>query len=216
MTYVSKHSPALPLRALLAAPLLLALAGCFSLGGDRTELAVYAPRIVLEADAGWPSIQRTLAIGEPTASSVLDSNRIAVRPDPQRLQVYAGAVWSDSAPSLVQSALVSAFDQAGRFTAVGRTTSDAPSDLLLQLDLLQFEAVYADSAGNPTAVVALKATLIDQRERRVLGSRVVTAEVPADGTQLPEVVPAFEAALVESARQLVPWVLKQAAQPIEK
>ena len=216
MTHASTHSPAPPLRALLAAPLLLALTGCFSLGGERTELAVYAPRVVLEADAGWPSIQRTLAIGEPSASSMLDSNRIAVRPDPQRLQVYSGAVWSDSAPSLVQSALVSAFDQTDRFTAVGRTTSDAPSDLLLQLDLLQFEAVYAEGTVNPAAVVAFKATLINQRERRVLGSLVVTAEVPADGTQLPEVVPAFEAALADSARQLVPWVLEQAAQPIEK
>jgi cholesterol transport system auxiliary component len=206
------RTPVFPTRLALAtllAPLLLS--GCFSIGGDKTTLEVYAPRTTLTANPEWPSLDATVAISEPSASTALDSNRIAVRPVPGRLQVYSGATWSDNAPVLVQSALVSAFDQSGRFKAVSRPTDDVAADLLLQLDLRQFEAVYGEDARRPTVVIELQATLIDQRKHQVLGSRTVRVEQASEEKKLREVVPVFEAALSEAATTLVPWVLEKGA-----
>jgi len=208
------HSRSLAMRArlpLLALLLPAMLSGCFSIGGDKTKLEVYAPRVDLKADAAWPSLKATLAIGEPTASTALDSNRIAVRPAPGRLQVYAGAIWSDNAPVLVQSALVSGFGQSDRFTSVTRPTSDVAADLLLQLDLRQFEAVYSNDASAPTVVIELQATLIDQRKQQVLGTRTVRIEQASEKKELREVVPMFESALTQAAATLVPWVLEKGA-----
>ncbi|MCE2945186.1 MAG: ABC-type transport auxiliary lipoprotein family protein [Lysobacteraceae bacterium] len=183
------------------------LTGCLSLGGDKADLAVYAPVIAIAPEATWPSVPLTLAIAEPQASTALDSVRIAVRPEPGRLQVYAGAVWSDRAPALVQSALVDAFDQAGRFKAVTRTTGELATDLRLDLDLRQFEAVYADDADTPTATVVVQATLVDVRRGTVLATRLFRAGHVAEREKLKAVVPGFEAALSEVARAMVPWVL---------
>ncbi|WP_397606808.1 ABC-type transport auxiliary lipoprotein family protein [Silanimonas sp.] len=194
-----------------ALPLVLAasLSGCLSLG-DKAELVVYAPQVSVTADEAWPKVDRTLAISEPNASALLDSNRIAVRPKPATLQVYSGAIWADSAPDLVQSALVGAFAEHGRFQAVVRPTDGLGADLLLRLDLRHFEAVYAEDAKTPTVVVELQATLVDQRTHRVIGSRRFRGEQSTEREKLPSVVPAFEAALGEVATAMMPWVLETA------
>jgi len=198
-----------PRRTALPLALAASLAGCLSLG-DKPELIVYAPQVAIATDEAWPALDRTLAIAEPDASTLLDSNRIAVRPKPTTLQVYSGAIWSDNAPVLVQSALVGSFADPGRFRAVVRPTDGLGADLLLRLDLRQFEAVYAEDAKTPTVVVELQATLVDQRAHRVIGSRRFRAEQPAEREKLPAVVPAFEAALGEVATAMLPWVLETA------
>lgn len=193
--------------ALMALATTVALAGCVSIG-DRAELTVYAPEVVIAVDEGLPALDRTLAISEPNASTMLDSNRIAVRPRPSTLQVYGGAVWSDTAPALVQAALVDAFGESGRFRAVVRPTDSVGADRMLRLDLRHFEAVYDDGAKAPTVVVELQATLIDQRRHRVLASRRFRAEQTAGREKLEQVVPAFESALGEVATAMLPWVLE--------
>ncbi|GAB3735799.1 hypothetical protein GCM10028794_15680 [Silanimonas algicola] len=194
-----------------ALPLVLAvfLAGCLSLG-DRAELVVYAPRVSVNAHDAWPTLDRTLAIGKPEASALLDSDRIAVRPGPATLQVYSGAIWADSAPDLVQSALVGSFADQSRLRAVVRPTDGLGADLLLRLDLRHFEAVYVDDAKTPTVVVELQATLVDQRAHRVIDSRRFRAERTTEREKLPSVVVAFEAALGEVATAMLPWVLEAA------
>lgn len=202
-----------PRRNALLLSIALALAGCVSIG-DKAELAVYAPSITVTADAAWPRTSSTLAIGEPNASAMLDGNRIAVRPTPAQLQVYSGAIWSDSAPDLVQATLIGAFAQGGHFAAVVRPTDGVGTDLLLRLDLRHFEAIYVDGADAPSVVVEMQATLVDQQRQRVVASRRFRAERPADGEKLPQVVPAFEAALGEVATAMLPWVLEGAPRDV--
>lgn len=197
-------------RPALVLAVAFALAGCVSIG-DKAELTVYAPDIRLRADDAPPALDLTLAISEPNSSTMLDSNRIAVRPKPSTLQVYGGAVWADTAPALVQAALVDAFGQSERFRAVVRPTDSVGADLLLRLDLRHFEAVYADGAKQPTVVVEVQATLVDQRRHRVTASRRFRAEHPAEREKLEAVVPAFEAALGDVATAMLPWVIEQSA-----
>lgn len=196
-------------RATLPLAFAALLSGCFSLG-DKPELVVYAPQVTVTPQSAWQQLNQTLAIATPEASTMLDSNRIAVRPKPSTLQVYGGAIWADSAPELVQSVLVDAFADHGHFRAVLRPTDGLGADLLLRLDLRHFEAAYAEDAKTPTVVVELQATLVDQRTHQVIGSRRFRAEQAAEREKLPAVVPAFEAALGEVATAMMPWVLETA------
>lgn len=206
--------PARPARTALLAAMMatasLGMVGCLSIG-DKADLKVYAPQIDITPDASWPRLERSLAIAEPHASTALDSPRIAVRPVPSQLQVYAGAVWSDTAPSLVQASLVNALAHSERFKAVVRPTDAISAELLLRLDLRHFEATYGENGGRPTVVVELSATLIDQRSQLVLGSREFRREQDSDKA-LPDVVAAFEAALEGLAMDLTPWILERGAE----
>lgn len=188
----------------------LLLAGCISLGGSPVEKTLYAPNPRIETDPDWPRVPLSLAIGEPLAGSLLDSRRIVVRPEPARLAVYAGALWADEAPLLVQSLLVRHFADSGRFAAVSRPTGTFAADLLLELELRHFEAVYADGALLPEVRIELQATLIDAQAQRVLASRVLRSVQASEGKALPAVMAAFEAALAANSRELLPWVLAEA------
>lgn len=198
-------------RSLLALLAALLLTGCISIGRDRPELTIYAPQVAITVDPAWPRLPLTLAIAEPQSSTALDSPRIAVRPGPDRLQVYAGVAWSDRAPALVQAALIDAFDQSGRFAAVTRPTGELASDLRLDLELRQFEAVYAEGASTPRVTLVLQATLVDARRGRVLATRALRVEEAAGSSKLASVIPGFEAALSAAGQALVPWVLETAA-----
>jgi len=202
--------PQLPIRTLLVVLAALLLAGCVHIGRDRPELTIYAPQVAITVDPTWPRSPLTLAIAEPQSSTALDSPRIAVRPGPGRLQVYAGVAWSDRAPALVQAALVDAFDQSGRFAAVTRPTGELATDLRLDLELRQFEAVYAEGAKAPRVILVLQATLVDTRRGRVLATRPLRIEEAAGSSELASVIPRFEAALSAAGQALVPWVLEAA------
>ena len=198
-------------RCLLALLAALLLAGCVQLGRERPALAIYAPQAVIAPDPDWPTRPLSLAITEPRSSTALDSTRIAVRPEPGRLQVYAGAAWSDRAPALVQSALIDAFDQGGRFVAVTHGSGELATDLRLDLELRQFEAVYTANAPAPTVTLVLQAVLVDVRRGQVLATKTLRIETPSEHSRLSEVIPAFEATLSAAAQALLPWALQATA-----
>lgn len=201
-------SVALPRRATSFVALSAALlVGCFSIGGEKAELTVYAPLPVVAKQDSWPTVDWSLAIAEPSSSTALDSPQIAVRPKPGQLQVYAGAVWSDSAPALLQSTLVRAFSAADVFDGVALQQAGIGSDRLLQLDIVQFEAVYTERGEPPQVVLAVNATLVDSRRLRPLASRSFRVVREAPGEKLREVMPVFEQALADLAGEMIGWSL---------
>ena len=186
---------------------LLLLSGCLSIGGEKKELAVYAPLPAVTPDAVWPRVGWSLAIAEPQSSTALDSPGIGVRPRPGQLQVYAGAVWSDSAPALLHQAMVQGFADSRRFAAVASTSQGVATDRRLELEVRQFEAVYTDGQPAPTVVIAVRAMLVETRSQRVLATQALNVALPAPGPALTEVVPVFEQALGQLAGQLIGWTL---------
>src|SRR3546814_9001580 len=90
----------------LAALLLAAtVAGCMSIGGPKEPVTIYAPQVRVTPDPAWPMADWQLSIGLPTASRMVDSVRIAVRPVPGELQVYKGAIWAKGPDEQLQDAL---------------------------------------------------------------------------------------------------------------
>src|SRR5262245_10032581 len=113
-----------PVRSVAGAlALALLLGGCaaWGLGGGAAVPAstLRAPDAVSRAGP----VRGQFVIPEPTAISVLDSERIVVRPSPGQIATLGGAQWSDRLPRLLQARLVETFENASRLRSVGR-----PSD----------------------------------------------------------------------------------------
>jgi cholesterol transport system auxiliary component len=199
-----------PTRLLPAVACLL-LAGCLGIGGGKgAPSRVFDLQPPAQATVQPPQPQQ-LAIGEPRAGQMLDSNRIAVRPTAAELQVYRGVSWRDPAPRLLHEALLRAFEDAGAFAAVTRVGSGMRGELLLLLDLRRFEAVYAAPGGPPQAQIELQATLLQGARGKALGSRRISATQPVAGTDAAEVVVALGQATATALDELVRWTHAQAA-----
>ena len=188
---MSKH----PLRFLLALLMALPLAGCISLIKEPDPIAVYALRPQLADNATLPTVNWSLTVIRPNAVAFLDSNRIAVRPEPNVLQVYKGANWSESLPDLVQANLVQALENSGRIKSVSRQNSGVPAEVAMLVDIRQFESVYAAGAKIPDAVIQMHVKVLEYPSNRVIAAQTFSVIVPSASKDIPDVVQAFESGL---------------------
>jgi cholesterol transport system auxiliary component len=192
--------------SLLAAGLCLLLGGCAALGGPKTEVKVYSPAAKITADPSWPAADWSLSVGVQAANQLIDSARIAVRPEPHRLQAYKDAAWADTAPDLLETTLVEGFEDSGKILAVGRLGSTARGDFGLFLELRAFETVYTD--GRPEAVIEAQVLLIRFRgDRGVVASKRFRQVVPGSAPELDAMVASFGQALSTMGTEVVGWAL---------
>ena len=192
---------------LCAALMLTALGGCLSLIKEPDPIATYSLRPETVADDGWKSADWALTVIRPNTSAFLDTNRIAVRPEPNVLQVYKGANWSDTLPDLVQTAVVEGFENSGKIKTVSRQNSGVPAEVALLLDIREFEAVYAPGARIPAASIRIHAKLLQYPSNRVIAIRTFSTDVPAASKRIPDVIQAFEQGMVRINGEIVGWSL---------
>jgi cholesterol transport system auxiliary component len=197
----------LPFLKLLAPACLLALAGCSVLaGGDRQSTTIYAPQVRVQADPAWPQVDWQLAIAKPSASRLIDSPRINVRPTPGELEVYRGATWSQPATDMLEDTLLRGFEDSGRIAGVARIATGIRSDYKLSIDLRRFEADYRGTEV-PAATIELNAKIIHSVDQRVVASRTFITTEQSSSTELAAVAKAFETVLEKTSTELIGWTL---------
>src|SRR5207342_1004627 len=134
-------------------------------------ISVYEPSAPSASSQGeWPQASWSLLVHKPVASQLLDNDRIVVRPDSGEITVYKGAAWTESAPELVQAAVLRRFEDSGRILSVARPGAGVRGDYQLQLDLRAFESKYT-SAGRPEAQVEIYARLVHTSDGEVAAAR---------------------------------------------
>ncbi len=190
----------LPLAVLLC----LQLSACSLLPAGEPRDLYRLPASPLPA-AATPGVPWTLRVNTPDASLLLDSTRIAVLPQGDRVSVYRGVRWSDRAPVLLRDRLIDALRDDGRIAAVSSDASRLPADLQLGGDLRAFQAEYV--GGRPEAHILFEARLIDGASQRILASRRFLVRQAAADASLQAVVSAFGQAADRLAAELLAWTL---------
>lgn len=125
----------------------------------------------------------TLIITPPRAASGFDSQRIIFVRGDHQLEYFAHSEWVDTPARMLGPWLAAALESTGSFGAVVLTPTSAAADWRLDTEIIRLQQ---DFRGTPSHVqFALRATLVDERTRRVLGSREFQAEAaaPADSPQ---------------------------------
>lgn len=195
------------IRAIVLVGAITLLGGCAAIGGPKTEVKVYAPASSVTVDPSWPALDWHLSIGTSAGNQMLDSSRIAVRPTPDRFQVYKGAAWADNAPELLQTALVEGFEDSGKVAAVGRFGSVTRGDAGLLVEVRAFETVYTD--GRPEAVIEVQVRLVKFRGGGTVGSKRFRQAVPGASPEVDDMVAAFGQALSAISTDIVGWTLAE-------
>jgi cholesterol transport system auxiliary component len=186
---------------------LLALAGCGSLiGPSGPPLQIYRLAPDFPAATGGASVTWQLSVGRPNTAQTLDSERIALVRG-ATMDYYADAQWNDTAPRLLQSLLVEAFERSGRITAVAPESEGLRTDYMLATELRDFDAQYDGASGAPTVVVDIAAKLIDSRGK-VIAARETRQTAPAAQNSVASVVAAFNQATSAALTDLVSWALQ--------
>lgn len=158
----------------------------------------------LAAPTIFPSVKETssaqLAVGEPTVTLGLDTQRILVTPQGDR-PGFADAQWSDSIPKLVQARLVQAFENFSLQRAVTRLAPEISADQQLLVDIRSFQV---SAAKDPTAEVVLTAKILS-KDGRVLASKIFAQEARLAELNPVTAAAAINAAFGKAAAEIVVW-----------
>jgi cholesterol transport system auxiliary component len=212
---VRPRGPArLAATAAAALSLLTLPAGCGGLIPKPPERQIYRTeaRFPSAMAAGFIALPRHpgvhLAIATPTASSGLDTDRIALARSPLSLDYYADAAWADDAPMLVRTALVEGFEKSAALASVGPAALGLYADFALETAIRDFEAVYDSRIGAaPRVVVALDLKLVHMPDRKIVAETLVRGEAPAAANAVPAIVGAFNTALGAAVENAIAWTL---------
>jgi cholesterol transport system auxiliary component len=194
-------------RLALVMALALACSGCVNslLGPSGEAPEIY--RLEVAGSAGDAArLPLALGVARPRAAASLDTERIAVVQPDNRFDYFAGMRWSEPAPQMLQALVVRVLQSDGRYEVVLATPSRAPTDVLLDLELRRFEAVYAAADVAPSVRVEIQATLVDPPRARRVSSIVASSEVAATGNRRDAVLDAYQRATAESVEALAAWL----------
>jgi cholesterol transport system auxiliary component len=119
----------------------------------------------------------TLIINPPRATAGFDSARIIYVREPHKLEYFAHSEWVDPPARMLTPLLVTAIENSGAFRAVVLTPNAATGDLWLDSEIIRLQHEFQTQ---PSRVrFTLRAYLIDDKTRRVLGWREFDAAVDA-------------------------------------
>ncbi len=195
-------------RAILVSGVsLVALSACSGIVGPPDAPQIYMLKPPPASAVNGPKVTWSLGVAQPNAPHDLDTDRLAISRSADTADYYANAVWQDRLPSIVQEALVDAFEASGRIDNVVRDAEGIRSDYLLKMDIDEFYARYDTPDGAPTAVVALEALMVGRQDRDLIARFGVKKEVPAGQNSIAAAVQAADNALGSALTDIVRWAL---------
>ncbi len=194
----------------LVAALALAGAGCtIDLPGQDVppKLFTLSPKSTYSSDL--PTVGWQLVVELPVTAESHNTLRIALRQGPLSLEYYKNARWTERAPVMVQTLLVESFENTGKIVAVARKATDLRADYVLKVDLREFQVEY-DTAGAPSAHVRLNVKLVKMPQRTIIASHKAERRKRAAGSDMNQVITAFDEALGGTLKSVVEWALRAA------
>jgi phospholipid/cholesterol/gamma-HCH transport system substrate-binding protein len=142
-----------------------------------------------------------LAVREPNAPIVYDSQKILARGPGGATAPLAGGQWSDSLPKLIQARLIQTFENAQLAGAVDRQADDVKTEYRLAIDVRSF---HLATAGTPIGDVELSAKILGE-DGKIIAAKTFRASAPAEGADAPAAAAALNEAFRMAASDLVVW-----------
>lgn len=186
--------------AALALILPLALGGCISVFPKAKPVQLYRFGDAVPAPAAAPGRPAVTVLKGPTVfPSAAAGDRILTVTGAETAYI-GGARWVAPAAVMFDDALLRAFDAPGSVRLVERGEPLAAASTL-RLDVRSFEARYP----GPTAVVQVRATLIRNADRTIVGEKMFDASVPASDNRQAPIVAAFDSAADKVIGDIRSW-----------
>ncbi len=201
-------------RAVVAATLAMALAGCISILPKQKPVPLYrfgAPAPAATQSTPSPASQITLRLAPISFSAPSAGDRI-LTVEGDRAAYIGGGRWVAPAATLFEGAVVQTFDSRGGPARLAARGEIAPVAAILKLDVRRFEARYeAGPDAAPVIVVEVYAALDGVAAQAQSRTRLFTARVPAADNRIGAVADAFDRAVDQILTQVVDWVGSGAA-----
>jgi phospholipid/cholesterol/gamma-HCH transport system substrate-binding protein len=172
-------------------------------GGAPAQKITYDLRAPGELGPANKTIKGQMAIPEPTAVAMLETQRMLFSPASD-VPEFAEFLWADAIPKLFQARLIESFENYDIAHAPLRTTDIGQTDFQLLIDVRRFR-VALDSG--PAAEIGLSARIVD-KDGKVIASRLFEESEKFDKVGPQTAVTAFNAAFGRIAKNMIAWTVQ--------
>lgn len=181
----------------------------YSLGGTPPSAPVAGQ--VVPPPAIIAATAPTLLINPPHAAAGFDSPRMIYLRDLHKLEYFALSQWVEAPARMLGPLLVTAIERTGAFRAVVLMPGAAAGEVRLDTDLIRLQHEFQTS---PSRVrLTLRATVVDDKTRRVLAWQTFEAVEPADSEDASGGVLAANRAVQKVVDQLARFMAATASAP---
>jgi phospholipid/cholesterol/gamma-HCH transport system substrate-binding protein len=172
-------------------------------GGTPAPKITYDLRAPGDLGPANKTIKGQLAIPEPTAVAMLETQRMLFSPA-KDYPDFADFLWADSIPKLLQARLIESFENYDIAHAPLRVADLGQTDFQLLIDVRRFR-IATDS--EPAAEVGLSARIVD-KSGKVIASRHFEGSQKFDKVEPPAAVAAFNDAFGKIAKDMIAWTVQ--------
>jgi phospholipid/cholesterol/gamma-HCH transport system substrate-binding protein len=172
-------------------------------GGTPAQKITYDLRAPQNLVPASKSIKGQLAIPEPTAVAMLETQRMLFSPVKDYLG-FADFLWADSIPKLLQARLIESFENYDIAHAPLRVADIGQTDFQLLIDVRRFR-IATDSA--PAAEIGLSARIVD-KNGKVIASRLFEDSQKFDKVEPSAAIAAFDDAFGRVAKEMIAWTVQ--------
>ena len=171
-------------------------------GGTPAQKITYDLRAPGDLGPANKAIKGQLAIPEPTAVAMLETQRMLFSPA-KDYPDFADFLWADSIPKLLQARLIESFENYDIAHAPLRVADLGQSDFQLLIDVRRFRIA---TGSEPAAEVGLSARIVD-KNGIVIASRLFEGSQKFDKVEPPAAVAAFNDAFGKIAKDMIAWTV---------
>ncbi|MET3970269.1 ABC-type transport auxiliary lipoprotein family protein [Bradyrhizobium sp. S3.9.1] len=172
-------------------------------GGTPAQKITYDLRTPQNLGLAGKTLSASLAIPEPTAVAMLQTQRMLFAPSGDNAG-FAEFLWADSIPKLVQARLIDSFENYDIAHAPLRTSDLGQADYQLLIDIRRFRIA---TEGEARVEIGLSARIVD-KNGKVVASRLVETSEKLDKVEPAAAVAAFDTAFARIAKELIGWTVQ--------
>jgi len=172
-------------------------------GGTPAQKITYDLRAPQNPGPAGKTVKGQLAIPEPTAVAMLETQRMLFSPA-KDFAGFADFLWADSIPKLLQARLIDSFENYDIAHAPLRAADVGQADFQLLIDVRRFQ-LAVESA--PAVEIELSARLVD-KSGKVIASRLFEESEKFEKVEPAAAVAAFNAAFGRIAKDMIAWTVQ--------
>ncbi len=172
-------------------------------GGTPAQKITYDLRAPQNPGPAGKTVKGQLAIPEPTAVAMLETQRMLFSPA-KDYAGFADFLWADSIPKLLQARLIDSFENYDIAHAPLRAADVGQADFQLLIDVRRFQ-LAVESA--PAVEIELSARLVD-KSGKVIASRLFEESEKFEKVEPAAAVAAFNAAFGRIAKDMIAWTVQ--------
>ena len=171
-------------------------------GGAAAPKITYDLRAAPGSGSPGKTLKGQLAIPEPTAVAMLETQRMLFSPV-RDYPNFEGFLWADSIPKLLQARLIDSFENYDMAHAPLRAADTGQADYQLLVDVRRFRIA---SEAEPAAEIGLSARLLD-KNGKIIAARLFDASQKLDRLEPQAAVDAFNKAFGQIAMDMIGWTV---------